>query len=387
MEKARTFLKNLLLLLVPKLGRVNSYKDFDPRIVVLVNWENLGDFVLFSAVIREVRSNFPKSKLFVVAQRENRGLVEFCPYVDRWIWVKGHRKPKRNEGHGKSTSYQSKMFLTYFLLILHGHRKVDLLLGPDWLLVKEPNQFSENFLFRIVNFKRNQLIDAASNRSNKYNDHCHQVERMLSILDMYGLKVTSQDIENWTVPSDQISKGPDERGNREEMRILISLGAGQLRRNWPLPNVVKLAELLAREFSNANLTILGPPSFDQEEIGVLFSTVKNVQNLVGKTTLRQVSEIMLDSDLMVSNDSGLVHIAASLKLPCVVVSAHPVNGDPWNLHSPNRYHPWRTRYVELQPASLLSPCMSTCQSDGPHCITTVTPNEVFQACKSILIDS
>ena len=280
------------------------------------------------------------------------------------------------------------MLWTYILLLRHGRGQIDLLLGPDWLLVNNPLQFSENLLFKKVNTSRNGLIEAASNRSDKYNDHCHQVERMLSILDMYDLKVTSREIENWTLPIERISRSVEERPNRRvRNRFLISLGAGQLRRNWPLENVAKLVGLLVKEFPDVNLTILGPSSFNAEEIDLLFSGVKNISNLVGKTTLKKVSELMLDSDLIISNDSGLVHIAASLKLPCAVISAHPINGDPWNLHSPNRYHPWHTRFVELQPVSMLSPCTSTCRANSPHCIMAVTPNEVFQACRSLLIES
>lgn len=72
---------------------------------MLVNLENIGDFILFSAVIREVRTNFPNSQLIVVGQRENKGLVEFCQIVDEWIWVPGHKTPKFGESIGQEISY------------------------------------------------------------------------------------------------------------------------------------------------------------------------------------------------------------------------------------------------------------------------------------------
>ena len=386
LKRVKSWVKNLVLTLIPSLGKRNQSENSNPRIVVLVNWENLGDFVLFSSVIRETKRNFPHSKLFVVAQSENSSLVDYCPYVDRWIWVKGHQTPKSGEGHGKATSYGRKMFVTYLALLRHGKGRIELLIGPDWLLVDDPNHFTENFIFKHFNEGRNSLSETALRNRQTYIDHSHQVERMFSILKMFGLNVNSDEIENWTIPEARIKqavrKQPDIRKN-----ILISLGAGQLRRNWPLENVLTLIPMLVKEFPDLDLTILGPQSFNTQKYIEALSNLENVNNLIGKTSLSEVSELMLHADLMISNDSGLVHIAATLKLPCVVVSAHPINGDPWHLHSPNRYHPWKTKYIELQPDFLLSPCRGSCQSDHPHCIAQVGPLEVFEACKSLVNQS
>lgn len=386
MRASKFHLKSLILATIPKLNRNNHGQGDIPRIVVLVNWENLGDFVLFSSVIRETRKNFPNSKLFVVAQKENSGLVEFCPYVDRWIWIKGHQSPKSGEGHGKATSYGRKMFSTYIALLRHGKGRIDFLIGPDWLLVEDPSHFTENFLFKHVNEGRNSLTGIALRNHEKFVDHSHQVERMLSILNMFGLEVSNNEIENWTISENRISQVTHKKP-RPKNRVLISLGAGQARRNWPIEKVSALIGLMITEYPEIELTILGPPSFDSPKLADLFAASKNVTNLIGKTSLSEISELMLEADLLISNDSGLVHMAATLKLPCVVVSAHPLNGNPWHLHSPNRYHPWQTRYIELQPQFLLSPCVGSCQADSPHCITAIKPNEVFEACRTLLIQS
>lgn len=386
MIKIKLWFKKSILVFIPKVGKGEWDGNTPPRIVVLANWENLGDFVLFSSVIRETRNHFPSSKLFVVAQKENAGLVEYCRYVDRWIWIKGHKAPKTGEGHGKATSYSRKMIATYFALLCHGRGKVDLLIGPDWLLVEDPDQFTNNFIYKHVNEGRNSLTVTAKQNVEVYRDHSHQVERTLSILEMFGIPVLSNKIENWTIPENWINQKSIER-RMPNQGVLISLGAGQARRNWPIANVLELIELMIKEFPEINLTILGPRSFETSTLNDLFPTSKNLTNLIGKTSLSQITELMLSAELLVSNDSGLIHIASTLKLPCVVVSAHPLNGNPWHLHSPNRYHPWQTKYIELQPKVLIPPCEGSCQAISPHCITTIKPKEVFEACKSLLVQS
>lgn len=386
MRLDKTRLKNLFLVILPNLGMNPIRRNHRPRTVVLVNWENLGDFVLFSAVIRETRENFPHSKLLVVAQRENSPLTKYCPHVDQWIWIKGHRPPKIGEAYGRDTSYSYKMARTYISLLIHGRGKVDYLIGPDWLLVNNSRQFFGNILYRKGNSKRNSFDIAALMDGTKFKEQSHQTIRMLSVLEMFGLTVKSQKIETWAIPQDGESvKIENKKLLNESLTVLISLGARQMRRNWPIENILTLIQLFTRDYPSASLKILGPASLDSNKLTKIFPNSENLTNLVGKTDLREIMKLMQEADLLVSNNSGLVHIAASLKLPCVVVSTHPLNGDPWHIHSPNRYHPWETRYVELQPKALLTPCIGSCQAEVPHCITTVHPTVVFQACKSLLM--
>lgn len=378
-------LKELIIRACPNLGSRHKNISDSPRIVALVNWENLGDFVLFTAVIRETKQNFPKAKLFVVAQRENRELANQCPYVEKWIWIKGHKKAKSGMGHGTQSSYWKNVIVTYAALLIHGRRRIDVLFGPDWLLVKNQEQFTNNILFQKANRDRDQLKLVASKNINLFKDESHQVTRTLSILEMFGMQVKSDEIENWITPI-VTSKNVDIKESQviKPRRILISLGAGQARRNWPIENVEQLIASLAVNYPALQITILGPKSLTTPETIRAFPDSRNVTNLIGKTDLSTVASLMQNSDLLVSNDSGLAHIAASVKLSCVIVSAHPLNGDLWHLHSPNRYHPWKTEYLVIQPKVLIGDCLGSCQASYPHCIKTIAPVQVLDACNTML---
>jgi ADP-heptose:LPS heptosyltransferase len=381
----REVLKNLLNTVTPNLWNNHQGTQDCPRVIALVNWDNLGDFVLFTAVIRETRTNYPDSKLIVVAQKENSEIVGECDLVDCWIWIKGHRKPKPGMGHGRETSYWTRLIKTYFILLFLGKRQVDLLIGPDWLLVNNPKQFTSNFLFAKGNRELKALKEATHRNTAQYLNHAHQVTRMLSVLRMFGLVTLSDEIENW-MPSSavthQIYSGESMALGRPN--ILISLGAGQARRSWPHSYVDALVKKLVQIYPGIVITVIGPKSLISVETDELFTGSKNLVNLIGKTDLSNIVWLMKRADMLVSNDSGLIHIASSLKLPTVVVSSHPLNGDPWHLNSPNRYHPWKTRFVCLQPEKLLDDCFNSCRSKQAHCIKSITPDQVLSACSQLI---
>ena len=384
-KRVGSFLIQIGKWLSPSLMNRN-YKDYQtPQLVVLICWENLGDLVLFSAVIREFKLNFPDSRLLVVAQRENKELMLGCPYVSKWIWIKGHNKPKAGMGHGKQTKYWYKLVITYLLLLIHGKKRIDYLLGPDWLLVNNTDQFTKNILFQKSNRDLTKLSSNTNMRANLFNDKSHQVTRMLSILSMFGLKVSSDEIENWIQPKNpSLRQGFTQKLPKDSNQILISLGAGQFRRNWPIEKISSLVDSFQISHPTHTVILLGPKSMMSKEIDNTFSNLRNVINLVGKTSLQEVVFLMKNSKLLVSNDSGLVHIGASMKLPCVVISSHPLNGDLWHLHAPNRYHPWKTKYLVLQPSKLLGDCTGSCIADRPHCISSIPVTDVHKACLQLL---
>jgi heptosyltransferase-3 len=109
-------------------------------------------------------------------------------------------------------------------------------------------------------------------------------------------------------------------------------------------------------------------------------------NLVGKTSIGVLGELLRRADLVVGNDSGPIHIAAAVGTSGVVVSQHPVDGELWVVNSPNRYRPWGVRSIVLQPPTGLESCVNwpTCLADDPHCILSVSEAEVAEAAMMLL---
>jgi ADP-heptose:LPS heptosyltransferase len=382
-RNVRIFLKRVLFSITPKLGR--QTKNSCPENLVLVHLENLGDFLIFSAVIRETRRNFPFSNLIVVAQKENSAVVKNCHLVDEWIWIKGHKKPKLGESTGQEVTYGKKLISVYLCLFLKYRKKIDLLIGPDWLLVKNVNQFTNNLIFRKANVVGGYLDKFMTVRTELFMDQSHQVLRSLSVLQMLGLTISSDRIENWvfkTSELDTIRKSGNI--NKACLDIVISLGAGHPQRNFPLLKLAQVIDNLNSRVSKLRFTILGPKSLNIEDVNSTLMGARKTRNLVGKTDLKQASELILSSDLVIANDSGFAHLAASFRIPILVTSAHALDAEIWHLHSPKRYHPWTDKYIVLQPPKLLDSCNGSCDSNVPHCIDTITVEDVVESVVSLL---
>jgi ADP-heptose:LPS heptosyltransferase len=214
----------------------------------------------------------------------------------------------------------------------------------------------------------------------------HELERNLDFLREAGGTVEDDHFEVWLSEEDRESarRALSSSGvTTNELLIGINPGAGHDKRLWPLERFAELGNLLKCEFG-ARFMILGGPedsvrgSTLQKELG------SAAINFAGQMTLRQTASLLEHTPLMISNDSGLMHLAAAVDASVLEISCHPRGGDPEHGNAPDRFHPRCKDYVVLQPDQPSQPCTGACEWNEAHCILGVSVGTVFAAAKSLL---
>jgi len=107
--------------------------------------------------------------------------------------------------------------------------------------------------------------------------------------------------------------------------ILLHPGSGSRRKNWPLPNFLKLAEILRSQDHPAEF-LLGPAEADLAQ--ELARTAMEDAKIHILTDLEQVLDLMHRAGALIGNDSGISHLAAFTGLPTVAIFG-PSNPDQW----------------------------------------------------------
>ena len=98
------------------------------------------------------------------------------------------------------------------------------------------------------------------------------------------------------------------------------------------------------------------------------------RNLCGRTQLADAIDLLSDADVVVTNDSGLMHVAAALERPLVAL---------FGSSSPEFTPPLAQRVVILQHPVPCSPCFErTCRYGHLDCLTQLAPQIVLEAIRS-----
>lgn len=104
-----------------------------------------------------------------------------------------------------------------------------------------------------------------------------------------------------------------------------------------------------------------------------------VHNLAGQTTLTQALALVAGAHRVLSNDSGVMHMAASLGVNQVAVfgSSSPLHTPPLNAHAQVL---WLKGDAAIDPPLDCAPCYAReCRYGHTRCLTQITPQRVIQA--------
>ena len=111
---------------------------------------------------------------------------------------------------------------------------------------------------------------------------------------------------------------------------------------------------------------------------------KSARNLAGLTDLSQAMALIASSQAMLSNDSGLMHVAAAMGVPQVAVfgSSSPLHTPPL---SDKAVVLWLKNEASYQPPLDCAPCFErSCPLGHLRCLNDLTPERVDQALREVV---
>jgi heptosyltransferase-2 len=353
--------------------------------VLVVRLDEIGDVVMTTPFLRELRQTLPEASITLLVKPSIRNLVALCPYVNEVLTydrgISRYSGPLQGSWRALRLAYRHLWARHFDLVIvprweieLHHHSLVAYLSGAPVRV-----GYSQDRIVHGGRFSRR--FDPLF--THLLTDHTlkHEVERGLDVIRFLGGTARHDRLELWVGEEDE-SFADEFLASRgiypDKTVIALGPGAGLPRRMWPLENFVGLGECLRSKY-RARLLILG--GVGEEPLGEELQRQlgDTVVNAVGRATLRQTGAILKRCHLYVGNDAGPMHLAAAAGIPVVEISCHPPDGSPWHVNSPSRFGPWRVSRVVLRPETARDPCFEACTSHVPHCILRVTVEQVVEA--------
>jgi len=200
----------------------------------------------------------------------------------------------------------------------------------------------------------------------------HQTEYYLSILRAMGWEARSRN-PRITVSREDIKTAGEllESLHVQREDFLVGLSPGAIyggAKRWPEERFARIGDLAAENWG-AKIIIMGTPKEQEIAQGVCEMMTRKPINLCGKTNLGRAIGVISLCRFFVTNDSGLMHIAAALGIPTVAIfgSTDAVTTSP---KGP------RTRIVRREVEC--SPCLKKeCPTDH-RCMLSIDPEEVWR---------
>jgi heptosyltransferase-2 len=328
------------------------------------NW--VGDAILTTPAVRAVRKNFPEAKVTILAKPWVAPVFYNNPDIDHIMVY---------DSEGKHNGWSGKVRLSRSL------RK-----GKFDLAVLLQNAFEAALLAYLAGIPcrlgyktdgRHLLLTHGVALAPRIKE-VHETEYYLGILEGVGLRWDGRELT--------LKVSTKERREAEALlsehrvkdgRPLVGVSPGATygpAKRWFPERFAALCDRL-QESSDACIVILGGPDDAAAGDQVCRSMKVPPVNFCGKTTLRQAVSIIESCHLFVTNDSGLMHVAAALDIPLVAIfgSTNPVTTGPSGSKS----------HIIRVPMDC-SPCLKP-RCPGDHrCMEEITVDQVYEVAKALL---
>lgn len=264
------------------------------RNVLVVRFNSIGDIVLTSPVISRLHAE--GYKVHYLTKKVFSELLENNPKVGQ-CWVLEDSLSKVIE---ELSDHSFK-----FVIDLHNNyrskRVCKAISAPTYRLSKE-----RIGMWLLTNF-------GIRNTSER-----HIVHRFLDVLSPLRLSSRSEKLEFYT-ESESI-----EYLALPEEYLAVAVGAAWSTKQIPTAKQIEIIE----QSKWKNIVLLGGPDEKEMADEIVSGTSKKITNLVGDLSITQSGLVVKDASVLLTGDTGLMHIAAAVETPTVAVfgSTHPVLG-------------------------------------------------------------
>ncbi len=185
--------------------RSAGYRVEGPRRRILVlRWDEIGDSVLTSAFLRELRQNFPQARIDLVVKPVAFGIMEHCPYVNHVWAVAPEMVMSEAWGAWAGAFCRDLLWPVHYDVCFLPRWDVDLAFAPLIAYLsgaRERIGFSEHV--NPLKEARDRGFDGFLTQAVVTPPYLvHEVQKMSFLLRAAGLRVRSERLECWVTDKD-----------------------------------------------------------------------------------------------------------------------------------------------------------------------------------------
>ncbi|MEL6538782.1 MAG: glycosyltransferase family 9 protein, partial [Bacteroidota bacterium] len=148
-------------------------------------------------------------------------------------------------------------------------------------------------------------------------------------------------------------------------------------RNWPLDRYAAFAQRWQQRYPSSRFVVMGYAAMQAKAEALQKHLGETLVDLTGKTSIHQALDILRRSQLVLSEDSGLMHLAWVQGVPTLAI----FGSSRYDWSRPCGPHSDTLCALDLECIGCLS---NTCQHGDNRCLTRFTPEQVEKAALVLL---
>jgi ADP-heptose:LPS heptosyltransferase len=334
-----------------------------PKKVLLILPDFIGDVLLITPVIRNLRYNLGDSVVIdIIGNSNSKNLLETLPYHNN-IYIE-QKKIGFKKSFLKKHNYDSIYLFNFrfFWAWAVYQTKTPQRIGFSLEKLGLENIFLwQNFLTHII-------------KSSTVYDKKHQIDIYLKLLKELNFKINDNYPEVILAQND-INKAKILLNQITAPRCMIHITAGSPGKQWNYENWFSVIKYLNKKYS---FSILATGSEADKKVYDRLSaqTGIHITNFCGQTSIRETIALYKHINLAITLDTSAAHFAAAAGTKNIIVIYGPTNEFQWKPYTQSSYVQQICLNLECRP------CI-TRMCRNRKCINSITPEMIIDAVGNI----
>jgi ADP-heptose:LPS heptosyltransferase len=299
--------------------------------ILVVRNDRFGEFLLNIPAFRALKETFIHARLIALIDPYTRELAASLPFIDEIIeWTKG----------------KHSLLAKLRLIKLLKRKNIDMavMFNPS----KELNIVTRlaGIPIRVGYDRKWGFLLTHKIKDKKHLGEKHEIEYNLELVSLVGAKTEDKGL-SISVDDNIINDLLQDAGIRGyDNLIAIHPWTSDPVKQWPLEYFYRLAQRLIRELNLSVLIIGGKDELDKD-LYFRNNLRDNLINMTGRMALKQLAALLKKCRLLISGDSGPVHLACAVNIPVIAIFRSDIPAK-----CVRRWGPWGEGHMVIEKNNL-----------------------------------
>jgi len=359
-------LKNKTIIIPPRYFEPDEIKE-----IIIFKLDHIGDIILSAPALRAIREGYPKARITLACGSWAKDILGPEGLIDHFLEI---NMTLRSIPHAQKRAEKKKLLA--FLRQNHFDLAIDLRTSRDMRYLLKAARATWKVGFRT--FVRDGFMDICVTPVFPYRQ-AHQVEQMLEIPRALGLKTNH--------PAPALRLTAEEKAyaaafceqHMPQGSILVGMhpSAGSPSRIWHPERFAALADKLMENPKVRVALLVGKG--DLPLAAKIRDLSKKEIIVISDASIRQSAAIIQKCHLFISNNSGPMHLAASVDTPTIGIFS--------GMDLPNEWAPYGEKHrIIISPVCCMPCYKGECKRKKMYCLESITVEQVYNAALAMLAE-
>ena len=324
---------------------------------LIIRFSSIGDIVLTTPVVRCLKEQFSgDATIHYLTKTSFFPLLEKNPFIDKLHGIESSTNEVIDDLIAEDFD---------FVIDLHKNLRS--------LRVKRRLKLVD-FSFEKLNWEKWMMVNLKVDRLPKV----HIVDRYLDTLKSWNVKNDNEGLDFFLDEEEKIIDLPF---MEDEPFIGITVGGGHATKTMPRERMIELIKKL-----NYKVLLLGGEEDKEKASFIEISCGDSVYNACGKYSIRQSAALVSKASLLISHDTGLMHIAAAFSKPIISLWGNTIPAFgmyPYMPKFPERNVIFQVEDLSCRPCSKIG--YDRCPKKHFKCMNEIDLDEVSNKASELML--